>query len=332
MSITRYLEELRIALTGRMPDSTIDSRLKEIKAHLKMSMQEHAQSSFEREAELQAISEMGDAKVIAAQLVRQHRGYGTASARKLSGWTTLIVCLGVLCPFLVVQMTVLNPNWASHIHPLWEVGSVIGIGAFGVQVWRTRRWLAGPVSVWMCLNLFVVTLISLVFATFTLNSADTKQMHTAAIRGQAALEPEREAVASWRRGNPPLDRGPVPISSESQSWLPLSPFPISSQESAGALLQAMPTASAKSAWTQYGALYAQDVAKRNGELWSEAHSATEPATLSNGRIALNTVVLTSQMSSVVFAELLAWNGLFLFLAKGSDRMRNRRFRRSVSAS
>ncbi len=324
MSITEYLEQIRKSLKKQMPEATVASRLRELETHLRMASAEHrAAGTDEASAERKAVAEMGAVKVVVSELVRQHCGYSLKTTSRLSGRVGPIVFVAIALPFLSV-INARNPIVPmGFIDFLWDCCAWVAILAFGARVLRTRRWIAGRVSLWACASVLVLFLASSLSAFDNQTTADRALVRKQAVQQLQTLALEQKAVANWRLGNPPKGEGPVPNRAQMNHRYPLLPMPISSMSTYSWSLSPMSERAAKESWAANGDRLAQSVVQQE-QMYRAWERNNGPAT--TPMIALAFVRLVVLVCVIVVSQLFAWNALLLAIGVAADRWRNARFR------
>jgi hypothetical protein len=147
-----YLSDVRKKLGKHMSEQVADIRIAELRSHLHLAIRDLAATGRSGgHAALQAIGNLGSSRVIADDLIYQHRGYRTRSA-----WLLAAFPISVL---LAISVALYFVSWPLPWWPwVGQFSGVVLFPAFAWAVWRSRRWLVGPVV--------IVTLVLCVLPAF----------------------------------------------------------------------------------------------------------------------------------------------------------------------
>lgn len=137
-----YLAQIERLLEKHIPEPRRSEMLAELRSHLHLAAKDFLELGVSQEdAWHDAIRNLGSAQVVAGDLIRQYRGYDRRPAWQLAllpVTALLIVTLGTISLPLL---------WWTRIsqHFVLMDGGLIVLGCFAFAVWRSRRWLVGPV-------------------------------------------------------------------------------------------------------------------------------------------------------------------------------------------
>jgi hypothetical protein len=334
VTIESYLDTLCLELQGRMPDSVADERLFELETHLHMAEANYQSQGLEiQEATHRAILDLGSARVVSDDLVRQHMGYGLRSKWSLIRWFAPIMFFGLSAPFLVqLVVNFFTPQSYQWVDPICGVGCWVSLVCFGLLIWRTRRWLAAPIAGWSCpltvLAIFVLAFIGM--PPGHLAARDWQELRSGAAELLKAEQPQIEAMNEWERGDPPTDEGPTAERVSTEVNIPFFPLPWI-RTSYSYELKPMNGADSRQAWAIYGAAYAEDL-----EQYMRVFSAPARPTSDSGpyqfRMAWDYCRKIAGSMAVGVALLFAWNAVFLALARLTDGLRNEKLRNHLSST
>jgi hypothetical protein len=154
--IENYLEDLDRALGNRVPDAVRLNRVAEMRGHLHLSVRDlMANGHSEDDAIEKAVRQLGSARDVAYQFIRQHRGPSRRSAWTLSIWAFGFVLLANALGFFLRSVPSLYIQWDLVRDCSW----VPMFALFGWFVWRSRRWLVLPVSAFTLLAAVVPAIV-----------------------------------------------------------------------------------------------------------------------------------------------------------------------------
>lgn len=215
--IEAYLAVLNKHLEGRVRDDLRSQRVAELRSHLHLAIHDHMAGGMDEDASIRkSLQNLGSAKVVAEDLVRQHRGFD-----RKSPWILLTMPLGLLVVFQVLtfQGPLFRENnglyWTAMIKWSWIPLFVV----FALQVWRSRRWLVTPMVLF---SLGLAVIPSAIFWSLGYVHGPSKKD---ASQVAATLEYARGTYKSIRAGGHAAEKGAaylVPESNETvvTAWVP----------------------------------------------------------------------------------------------------------------
>lgn len=143
--IDSYLAEIDRLLKRQMPEKLRLERIAEMRGHLHLSSRDLIDGGVAAEdAEKESLRNLGAAREVAENLIRQQCGYSRRSAWMLALFPILLTLSSQA--FLFVYLPGV-PWWENYWIPIMRWAGVPVYLAFAWQVWRTRRWLVAPLSV-----------------------------------------------------------------------------------------------------------------------------------------------------------------------------------------
>lgn len=137
-----YLVTLYAYLRKPLGEEIAGQRVAEIRSHLHLSIVDlRASGLSDDDAELDALRKLGSARMVADDLIRQHRGYGRKSAWVLALLPiSLFVAIDLI--YIFAPAIMLNPSYVWDVLRGYSWVPIFAV--FGWMVWQTRRWLVLP--------------------------------------------------------------------------------------------------------------------------------------------------------------------------------------------
>lgn len=133
-AVEAFVKELSHLLEGRLDKETLEARLRETRAHLRMSAEEVG--------EAEAIVRFGTPRATARVIVRQARGYGAGSAATLSLGVGLGMATSLIASCLLLEHSPLEPALKAYA---WFTFAGARARTTGNRPWAS---VAGCASLW----------------------------------------------------------------------------------------------------------------------------------------------------------------------------------------
>jgi hypothetical protein len=190
--IDSYLSVLDRALRRQLQDDLRQSRIQEMRSHIAMSIQDlKAQGKSQDDAEQEALRNLGPAKFLAGDLIRQSRGYGHKSQWLLAMPPLLILLmLGAFSWTLSLTIPWASPEWASVLWWITKISAPLILVVFALRVWQTRRWIVTPIVIATLLLVFLPAL-ALQIRSIPVRVGDTFVVYSAARKGEYRQQLQR---------------------------------------------------------------------------------------------------------------------------------------------
>lgn len=141
-----YLNEVQKILSRHLPEQARAEKLAELRSHLHLACKDaRKQAGSDDDAAREAIRQMGSARVVAEDLIRQYKGFDTKSEWVLAE-KPLALAVAISAGFYIYP-------WFPGINAMeWRIqtmrwSGLLLLGVFGWSVWRSRRWLVRPLAI-----------------------------------------------------------------------------------------------------------------------------------------------------------------------------------------
>jgi len=307
-SVESYVQELARLLHGRLPKETLESRLRETRAHLRMSTEEVG--------EAEALCRFGTPSSTARAILRQERRYDERSVGALSWGVGLTLALAFAIPYV----------WMDRGDSITGLQSQLGLWLpfltallFAARCLQTRRWLVLPTSLWAATGIAAIFLVSAFFPARLSPGQASQRMKDARILAERFERSARD-VAAWRAGRPPLDRVPYAWKPHAMREVAGLPVPVPTD---GEILYDLerfqdPQPFARAAWSKHGEALARAVTKEGEEAARWLAAAEEGSVLPLQPLGVRLrlwAIATAQITAV----LLTFNALALLAGWAVDR-------------
>ncbi|MDR3688050.1 MAG: hypothetical protein P4L46_01635 [Fimbriimonas sp.] len=312
-----YLYALDRMLARHLSPDRRERFVEEVRSHLTMDASDRERAGLDPgSAARLAKQAVGAPRVLAAQMIRQARGYDTANPVRLTVWFGIAFILSLSVPmWLMVRMI----DFASAEEAIHWLPFFVLLG-FGALVLRTRRWLVWPMAMWSACAAAAMLWAGLIPAM-----PNTSARAVAELRSELAkLGQDQQYVRACESGRMPTNKAPVPEgASVAERFVPGCPFniPVSSKRTY-TLAVVNPTQAAMD-WGENGTAYAQlidDQIQLLRDSLDIQTRPTKPAQFHWGA-AVTGIAFTAGESTLLF---LLVNGLALWASSASIRRRNQR--------
>lgn len=303
--VEAFVQKLSRQLEGRLTEETLEARLRETRAHLRMSAEEVGDA--------EAIARYGTPRATAHAILRQAHGYDSRSPWALSWGVGLSVAAAFAIPYVWMERATV---WTDFQAQLWL--PFLAVMLFAARCLRTRRWLVLPATAWAAAGIATIFVVSALLPARLSPSEAAKEIEWARTR-LAASERDARDVAAWLAGRPPLDSAPYAWKPNGRREVAGLPVPIPMDAELVYQLERFegPQPLARAAWLRHGNALARAVAKERAEasVWLAAKQAgyarpAQPLGMSLG--------LWATASAQIATVLLAFNALALLLGRAVD--------------
>jgi len=135
--VEKYLNDLDRLLSKRINEPRCSELVAEVRAHLSLAVKDLGTG-----AEQQAINELGSARMVAQELIRQETGMSIKPAWKLVRVSLLFLILALALDLGVLFQ---QPTFGTMKLTMWSQGLfIVSLVGFGIVVFKSRRWLVVP--------------------------------------------------------------------------------------------------------------------------------------------------------------------------------------------
>ncbi len=313
--IDAYLVALEKELSRHLSESEVRVRVDEVRSHLAMDIADRVTACIDSDdASRLARRALGSPRVVARHMVRQARGYDSASAIRLTLLLGLVLVVSLSLPMWCMVRNIQMEQSVAVIH--WLPFLVL-IG-FGAQVVRTQRWLVLPMAGWS-----IVASVAMIWAGMIPFTPPSKRVIDQSKASLADLRQQDRLVQQWRAGRPSTSIAPeVARNIEYSFYVPFSPINLPGAKRTY-VLTSLPPAQAAEAWRLNGKAFELDLNQQiaSSEHWLRDIQVGRTASeMVYGSAILGVWSLSMHMTEV----LLVVNVLMLGLSNVLGRRRNRR--------
>lgn len=141
--VSVYLQHVDRLLAKHIPQPRRQEMIAELRSHLYFAAKDFMQLGVPAdEAWHDALRRLGSAQVVADDLIRQYRGYDHRPAWRLAWLPLLLTALTLVSMAVAVRSP---SHFLTQRIMAW--GGLVVFAGFGYAVWRSRRWLVGPLVI-----------------------------------------------------------------------------------------------------------------------------------------------------------------------------------------
>jgi len=255
-----YLDRLASYLEPHLSTEQRTSRLDEIRTHLEMDQADReADGTDPATAARLARRALGSPQILARQMIRQAKGYDSASPWRLAAKCGIVLFLALVIPYGMLGSSLFfRFGWTETVVH-WV--PFLALCYFGFVVVKTQRWLVKPMVLWSAACVLGVVSVNVIQALH-LPPASAESL-ALMDRDLKALQAEQDVVDAWRSGSPPKDRAPVLVTAANQAsyYVPMIPFGFT-RFSPGFSVERGDAAKSLNLWRANGEAYARSVNER----------------------------------------------------------------------
>lgn len=326
-----YLARLRKRLR-RLPAQEADDHVSEIRSHLKESAASLAKEGCAA-PQVEALKRIGSDRLVAENLMRTHSGIADKPAWRLAWVPLLVLLVGDLIPQASSEIpAVFFGVYSDYLIWFTWIAAVL----FFIACFRSRRWLAKPVIAALAFAMITsVVLFAFGPAGVTAHSADERARDISAFDSYIAnLDRKmKQAQVAIAGGNAPYESGNlwVPTISDTVSMARSNLWPIETEtgrEKVGRLIPVTGQAEARTMWQDAGTPYLE---KLRADLEEQRKLRQDWKTIPHGwHEVWKSAAYFGFAYTLMFAAMLAINGLALGAARTRSILIERRWRSTVA--